>query len=172
MLMLDPNAPEERHGEVLRNVESMIQADGTLVGKHDWGVRRMAFQIDHRPEAAYHLFQFETDSKELLERLDHSLKIADGVLRFRIIRLKPGSPPPPAPRQEAPRSRERAPDTRVAARAAADSERPAEGAEGPAEGAEGPAEGAEGPAEGPEGPAEGPEGPAEGAAPESEQAPA
>src|SRR2546430_1111791 len=126
MLLLDPNAPEERHSEVIQNVQSMIEADAALVGKHDWGVRRIAYQIDHRPEAAYHLFQFETDSAELLERLNHSLKIADGVLRFRTIRLKPGSPPPPTPRPEAPRSRERTQDTRVAPRAAADSERPVE----------------------------------------------
>jgi len=120
MLMLDPNAPEERQNEVLGNVESMIQSGGSLVGRHDWGIRRMSFEIDHRPEAAYHLFQFETESNDVLERLDHSLKIADGVLRFRTIRLKPGSPPPPVPRQEAPRTRERPQDTRVAARAAAD----------------------------------------------------
>src|SRR5256884_737562 len=132
MLMLDPNAPEERQSEVIQNVQSMIEGDATLVGKHDWGVRRIAYEIDHRPEAAYHLFQFETDSSELLERLNHSLKIADGVLRFRTIRLKPGSPPPPTPRPEAPRSRERTQDTRVAPRAAADSERPADEAEGEA----------------------------------------
>jgi small subunit ribosomal protein S6 len=126
VLMLDPNAPEERQNQVLSSVESMIGSDGTLVGKHDWGVRRMTFEIDHRPEAAYHLFQFETDTSDTLERIDHSLKIADGVLRFRIIRVKPGTPPPPAPRQEVPRTRERPPETRVAARAAADADRPAE----------------------------------------------
>jgi small subunit ribosomal protein S6 len=131
MLMLDPNAPEERQNEVLSNVESMIQSGGTLAGRQDWGVRRMTFEIDHRPEAAYHLFQFETEGNELLEQLDHSLKIADGVLRFRRIRVKPGSPPPPVPRQEAPRSRERPQETRVAARAAADA--PADGEEQPAE---------------------------------------
>jgi small subunit ribosomal protein S6 len=134
MLMLDPNAPEERQNEVLSNVESMIQASGSLLGRHDWGVRRMSFEIDHRPEAGYHLFQFETDGGDLLERLDHALKIADGVLRFRTIRLKPGSPPPPVPRQEAPRSRERPQDTRVAARAAADA--PAEGDAAPPAGEE------------------------------------
>ena len=131
MLMLDPNAPEERQSEVLSSTESMIQSAGTLAGRHDWGVRRMSFEIDHRPEAAYHLFQFDTDSNEMLERLEHSLKIADGVLRFRVIRLKPGSPPPPTPRQEAPRTRERPQDTRVAPRAAADSQRPGD-AEGDA----------------------------------------
>ena len=97
MLMLDPNAPDERQAEIVGNVQSAIEAEGTLVGAHDWGTRRMTFEIDHRPEAAYHLFQLEA-GPALLERLDHTLKITDGVLRFRIIRLKPGSPPPPPPR--------------------------------------------------------------------------
>lgn len=119
MLMLDPNAPEGRHEQIVADVEAMIADAGTLVGRHDWGMRRLAFEIRHRPDAAYHLFQFE-GSKELLERLDHTLKITDGVLRFRIIRLKPGSPPPPAPRSDPPRAREGRGETRVAARAAAD----------------------------------------------------
>lgn len=121
-VLLDPDAPEERRSEILGNVESTIQASGTLVGHHDWGVRRIAFEINHRPEAAYHLYQFETDSNDLLDRLGHNLKITDGVLRHRIIKLKPGSPPPPSPRTEAPRARERPPEARVAPRAAADSE--------------------------------------------------
>ncbi len=98
MLLLDSNAPDERRREIVSNVQSQIEAGGTLVGAHDWGMRRIAFEIDHRADADYHLFQFETDGGDLLERLDHTLKITDGVLRFRIIRLKPGSPPPPAPR--------------------------------------------------------------------------
>jgi len=120
MLMLDPNAPEERQQQIAADVQTMIETDGTLVGHHDWGMRRMAFEIRHRPDASYHLYQFE-GSNELLERLDHTLKITDGVLRFRIIRLKPGSPPPPEPRSDAARPREaRTGDTRVAPRAAAD----------------------------------------------------
>jgi small subunit ribosomal protein S6 len=71
-----------------------------MVGAHDWGMRRIAYEIDHRADAEYRLYQFEApdDDHALLEQLDHTLKITDGVLRFRIIRLKPGSPPPPAPR--------------------------------------------------------------------------
>jgi small subunit ribosomal protein S6 len=121
MLMLDPTAPEGRGEQILDGVRSMIQQSGTLVGEHDWGTRRMSFEIRHRPEAQYELFQFEAD-KDLLERLDHTLKITDGVLRFRIIRLKPGTAPPPTPRPPEPRAREREPrgSERVAARAAAD----------------------------------------------------
>jgi small subunit ribosomal protein S6 len=125
MLLVDPNAPDGRQDQVVQEVRSMIESGGNLVGAHDWGERRMAYEMDHRPDAHYHLFQFESEN-DLLERLQHSLKIMDGVLRFRIIRLKPGSPPPQPPRDSAPRPREeREPEGRVAARAAADA--PAEG---------------------------------------------
>jgi small subunit ribosomal protein S6 len=122
MLLIDPNAPDGRQQQVMGEVQSMIESGATLVGSHDWGERRLAYEIDHRPDAHYHLFQFETENNELLERLQHQLKIMDGVLRFRVIRLKPGQPTPPAPRDAFPRERreEREPEGRVAARAAAD----------------------------------------------------
>jgi small subunit ribosomal protein S6 len=126
MLLVDPNAPEERQSQIVGQVRSMIEGSGTLVGAHDWGTRRLAYEIDHRPDAAYHLFQFEGENP-LLEELDHTLKITDGVLRFRIIKLKPGSPPPPTPRPEAPRTRQEEPEDRtVAARSAADQPTPDE----------------------------------------------
>jgi small subunit ribosomal protein S6 len=119
-VLLDPNAPDERQSAVISEVESMIDSGGHLVGHHDWGTRRLAYEIDHRPEAAYHLFQLEAEP-DLLERLGGRLKIMDGVLRFRIIRLKVGTPPPPPPHQQPQRRREEEErDGRVAARAAAD----------------------------------------------------
>jgi small subunit ribosomal protein S6 len=125
MLMLDSNAPDERRAEIASNVQTAIENGGTLVGAHDWGMRRIAFEIDHRADAEYRLYQFETpdDDHSLLEQLDHTLKITDGVLRHRIIRLKPGSPPPPTPRQ-AGRPREIVPEAEetatVAPRSVAD----------------------------------------------------
>src|SRR5690242_8936212 len=98
MLLLDPGAPSDRQETILRDVQGLLESSGNVVGNYDWGTRRMTFEIDHRPEAAYHLFQFETEGGgALLEQVDHSLKIMDGVLRHRIIRLKDGSPPPPMP---------------------------------------------------------------------------
>jgi small subunit ribosomal protein S6 len=119
MLLLDPNAPEGRDEHILGDVDAAIAAGGTLIGRHDWGLRRMTFEIDHRPEAAYYLFQFEGGT-ELLDRLNHMLKITDGVLRFRIIKLRAGMPPPPDPKPAEARAREPRGSERVAARAAAD----------------------------------------------------
>jgi small subunit ribosomal protein S6 len=119
MLLLDPNAPDGRDEQILSDVDQAIAAAGTLIGRHDWGLRRMTFEIDHRPEAAYYLFQFE-GGNDLLDRLNHMLKITDGVLRFRIIKLRAGTPPPPDPKPAEARAREPRGSERVAARAAAD----------------------------------------------------
>jgi small subunit ribosomal protein S6 len=119
IVLIDPNAPEDRRSAVVTEVEQMLSSGGEIVGNHDWGLRHMAYEIDHRPEAEYRIYQFNGDNA-LLERLRHSLRIMDGVLRFRIIRLKDGAPPPPTPRSAEPRREEREPTGRVAARAAAD----------------------------------------------------
>ncbi|HWH45534.1 MAG TPA: 30S ribosomal protein S6 [Thermoleophilaceae bacterium] len=122
VILLDPNAPDERREEIMAGVRSMIEASGTLVGEHDWGTRRMAYEIDKRPDAEYRLLQMEAEP-ELLDQLRHQLKITDGVLRSRTIRLKPGAPPPP-PSPEGAIARagheDDASDTQVAPRAAAD----------------------------------------------------
>jgi small subunit ribosomal protein S6 len=121
MLLLDPNAPEDRRSAAIAEVESAIDSGGELIGTHDWGTRKMAFEIDHRPEAEYYLYQF-SGNNDVLNRLNQRLRIMDGVLRFRIIKFKEGQPTPPPPEHQALRRREdREPqDTRVAARAAAD----------------------------------------------------
>ena len=94
VLLLDTQADDERRTELLDNVEAAIEKGGEVVGRHDWGVRPTVYEVQKRPDADYHLFQFHGDNA-LLEQLDHTLKITDGVLRFRIIKLRAGTPPPP-----------------------------------------------------------------------------
>ena len=62
----------------------------------------MAYEIKQRNEADYRYYRFQGEP-ELLERLDHSLKITDGVLRFRIFKVDPDAPANPPPDIRAPR---------------------------------------------------------------------
>lgn len=109
MVLLDPEAAEDARAGVLERVKSQIESgDATLKGDSDWGMRRLAYEIDHRGEAQYHLFQFQA-SPEVLNELGRTLSIDDIVLRFRTIRL-PGEAPevtPPAPSHVAPEPRRR-----------------------------------------------------------------
>jgi small subunit ribosomal protein S6 len=99
MLLLDAEAPSERRAEILTEVEAFIGRGGTIESKHDWGVRTLAYEIDHHKDAEYQLLQFSAPA-DLIDRLRTMLRITDGVLRHRIIRLRPGTPPPPVMRAE------------------------------------------------------------------------
>lgn len=94
VLLLDNSIEQERRDTILANVEDAIDRNGELVGRHDWGVRPTVYEVHKQGEAEYHLLQFR-GSSALLEQLDHNLKITDGILRFRIIKLRPGTPAPP-----------------------------------------------------------------------------
>ena len=105
MLLLDTAATDEQRAKILADTEAAIVAEGTLVGKHDWGARALAYEIRHKGDAEYHLFQFNA-TPALLERLHRTLRLTDGIVRFRIIKLAPGTPDPPAVRPEPPRAAE------------------------------------------------------------------
>ena len=95
VLLLDPSIDEDRRVKILDGVEGMVeQRGGTIVGAHDWGVRTTAYEVRKRADAEYHLLQFNA-TNELLEALNHTLKITDGVMRYRIIKLRAGTPGPP-----------------------------------------------------------------------------
>jgi small subunit ribosomal protein S6 len=93
-LLLDPAVEADRREQIVADVADLIDRTGEFTGRHDWGTRQTAFEVRKHPEADYHLIQFRGPSS-LLEQLDHNLKITDGVLRFRIIKLRPGTPEPP-----------------------------------------------------------------------------
>jgi small subunit ribosomal protein S6 len=130
-VLLDADAPSERRAEILGAVEGAISNGGEIVSKHDWGVRSLAYEIDHHKDAEYHLIQL-TGPPELLDRLRTALRVTDGVLRHRIIRLPSGMPPPPSLRPE-PRAAEPAEAASPAEAAAPAEATPAAEATPPAE---------------------------------------
>ncbi len=93
-LLLNTSADADKKQKILSDTETTIRQSGEVVGTHDWGVRPTAFEMDKRTDAEYHLIQFH-GKPELLASLDHTLRITDGVQRFRIIKLAPGVGAPP-----------------------------------------------------------------------------
>jgi len=106
--MLDPELDAPARDALAQSARGEIEGAGTLKGENAWGLRKMAYEINHRTEADYRWLRFEAPSS-LLDSLDHNLKIADGVLRFRVFKVDPATPSiaPPAT-AAAPGPRERA----------------------------------------------------------------
>ncbi len=95
-LLLSTDAEDDQRKKILSDVESAIStAGGSVERNDDWGRRPTAYEIRHQAEADYHLLQFRAPPT-LIEELSHTLRITDGVLRFRVIKVRPGTPPAPS----------------------------------------------------------------------------
>jgi small subunit ribosomal protein S6 len=96
VLLLSFDAEEDQRAKILSDVESAIStAGGSIERNDDWGRRPLAYEIRHQPQAEYHLLQFKAPPT-LIDELSHTLRITDGVLRFRVIKLRQGTPPAPS----------------------------------------------------------------------------
>ena len=94
-LLLDPDAEEAARAKIVADASAAIEARGELARLDEWGTRPLAYPIERKNAAEYYLLQFHAATPELLADLQRSLRIADGILRFRIVKLKPGVPTAP-----------------------------------------------------------------------------
>jgi small subunit ribosomal protein S6 len=95
VLLLDPRVEEDVRTKILEDTRAAIAAAGEVVREDDWGDRALAYPIERHADAEYRLLQFHAHAPGLLHELDRTLRITDGVLRFRIVKLKPGTPDAP-----------------------------------------------------------------------------
>ena len=103
LLMLDPDLAEERQTEIVTRTHELVEKGGGAWLSHDvWGRRRLAYEIDHKTDGAYHLLQFDVPPATL-DEITRVLKITDGVMRHMAVRrVKGASTRPPEPGPEVP----------------------------------------------------------------------
>ncbi|HMD57070.1 MAG TPA: 30S ribosomal protein S6 [Solirubrobacteraceae bacterium] len=95
VMILDPQVEEAARAKIVADTRASIEGSGALERHDDWGERALAYPIERRASGDYHLLQFHPDGTKLLFDLDRTLRITDGVLRYRIIKLARGVPSPP-----------------------------------------------------------------------------
>jgi small subunit ribosomal protein S6 len=99
MLMIEPDVAEERHQEIIERVRTTItQAGGTWGSVDPWGKRKLAYEIDHHPDAWYFVLDFDAPAEALAE-VTRVLAITDGVMRHMAVNRpragKPAAEPAP-----------------------------------------------------------------------------
>lgn len=86
MLMLEPELAEDRQNEILARLRELVEkGGGAWVGHEPWGKRRLAYEIDKKEEAVYHLVHFDSEPATL-DETTRVLRITDGVLRHMAVR--------------------------------------------------------------------------------------
>jgi small subunit ribosomal protein S6 len=88
MLIVNPNADEERQKEIVERLRTTVEKDkGNIAGVDEWGKKKLAYEIEKEPEGVYTVITF-TATPATLAEVERVLGITDEVLRFMTVRLK------------------------------------------------------------------------------------
>ena len=88
MLIVNPNADEERQKEIVDRLRATVEkGEGTVAGVDEWGKKKLAYEIKKEPEGVYTIITFTAVPATLAE-VERVLGITDEVLRFKTIRMK------------------------------------------------------------------------------------
>ncbi len=89
MIILDPDLEERTIQPSLDKFLSVITKDGGTVDNVDlWGKRRLAYDINKKPEGIYAVVNFTAESATAKE-LDRQLGLNESILRTKL--LRPGA---------------------------------------------------------------------------------
>ncbi|MEO9223526.1 MAG: 30S ribosomal protein S6 [Acidimicrobiales bacterium] len=80
---LEESAVQLQINEIQAQVEA---ADATIASTDKWGKRRFAYQINHKDEGWYVVFEVLAEGGAL-DALDRNLRLADEIVRHKLMRL-------------------------------------------------------------------------------------
>ena len=86
MVILDPNLEERTVQPSLDTYLNVVRNDGGTIENVDvWGRRRLAYEIDKKPEGIYAVVDMNAEPA-LAQELDRQLGLNESVLRTKLIR--------------------------------------------------------------------------------------
>lgn len=87
MVIVDVDVDDAAAKAVYARIEQLVTEGGGAIASTDhWGRRRYAYPINHKHEGVYVVYEITTGSSGLSE-VDRYLRLADEVVRHKIIRL-------------------------------------------------------------------------------------
>ena len=87
MIIFDATLEEDTIQGIVDRATQLIRDRGGNPGQIDrWGKRRFAYELNHRWEGYYVVAEFTADPTSISE-LDRMLRLADEVVRHKVIRL-------------------------------------------------------------------------------------
>jgi small subunit ribosomal protein S6 len=90
MVIFNGDLDESTVQQGINRIHAQItEADGETVTTDKWGTRRFAYEIDHKSTGFYVVLEIKAEPGAL-DRLENTLRLADEVVRHKLIRLPDG----------------------------------------------------------------------------------
>ncbi|MDZ7674687.1 MAG: 30S ribosomal protein S6 [Acidimicrobiales bacterium] len=86
MVIIDGELEEPAAQSRASDIETRLNERGTVGSKDFWGRRQFAYEIDHKSEGTYVVFEILADPGAL-DPIERSLRLADDIVRHKLLRL-------------------------------------------------------------------------------------
>jgi small subunit ribosomal protein S6 len=86
MVIIDAELDDEVIDATVKRIAGLLEQRGATVKREDrWGRRRFAYEINHKLEGYYVVYEFVGGSD--LDTLERALRLADETVRHKVVRL-------------------------------------------------------------------------------------
>ncbi len=79
-----PDLTEEAHNELVEKFKALIEKNGKVESVEDWGMKKLAYEINYIREGHYVLVNFEAPA-DFPAELNRRYKITDGIMRAIVV---------------------------------------------------------------------------------------
>ncbi|WBW50236.1 30S ribosomal protein S6 [Peptoniphilus equinus] len=87
IVMFYPDVEEEKRTKAFDRLQNIINSAGSVKNIDDWGMRKLAYEIEYYKEAYYYLVEFEAQP-EIIKEFDRVSGILEPVMRHMVVRLE------------------------------------------------------------------------------------
>ncbi len=87
VFILNPVLSDEQIKETVKKYEDFLVSNGAeMVSKEDWGLKKLAYPIQHKKSGFYHLFEFKAPG-EAINPLEVEFRREERMMRYLTVRL-------------------------------------------------------------------------------------
>ncbi len=83
-----PTLEEEARNTMLERIKTIITDNGSIENVDEWGMRKLAYEINYITEGYYVLIDFSTADPAVINEVDRICKISDDIIRHMIVNSK------------------------------------------------------------------------------------
>ncbi len=86
VLIFKPELSEEDRNTVFSRIQQVIDENGKLEEVHDWGKRKLAYEINYIKEGYYYIVNFDLDP-QFVKEIERRCRLFDQIIRYMIVRV-------------------------------------------------------------------------------------
>ena len=87
VFILNPVLSEEQIKETVKKYEDLLVSKGAkMIAKEDWGLRKLAYPIQHKKSGFYHLFEY-TVGGEAINEVELDFRRDERIMRYLNVKL-------------------------------------------------------------------------------------